>query len=49
LESNGKDFVMHQYEGTKHGFHNNSTPRFNKEAAELAESRMMDFFKQHLA
>lgn len=49
LDSAGKDYIMHQYEDTKHGFHNNSTPRFNKEAAELAESRMMDFFKQHLA
>lgn len=37
------------YPGTRHGFHNNSTPRFDPAAAELAEQRTMDFFRQHLA
>jgi len=49
LTEQGKDFAVHMYPGTRHGFHNNSTPRFNKEAAELAETRTMDFFKQHLS
>jgi len=49
LKSNGVDYSANIYEGTKHGFHNNSTPRFNKEAAELAESRTIEFFKQHLS
>ena len=49
LKSNSKDYTMHMYEGAKHGFHNNSTPRFDKAAAELAETRTMDFFKENLA
>lgn len=36
LEANGKTFVMHTYEGTRHGFHNNSTPRYNEVQAQLA-------------
>lgn len=49
LKSNGKEYSANIYEGTKHGFHNNSTPRFNKEAAALAETRTIEFFKQHLS
>jgi len=49
LTEQGNDFAVHMYPGTRHGFHNNSTPRFNKEAAELAETRTMDFLKQHLS
>ena len=49
LQAAGSSFERHLYEGTGHGFHNNSTPRFNKEAAALAESRTMDFFKTHLS
>ena len=49
LKAAGTDFQRHLYEGTGHGFHNNSTPRFNKEAAALAESRTIDFFKTHLS
>ncbi|MGK0231907.1 MAG: carboxymethylenebutenolidase, partial [Gammaproteobacteria bacterium] len=49
LKTAGKGYERHLYEGTGHGFHNNSTPRFNKEAAALAESRTMEFFKTHLA
>jgi carboxymethylenebutenolidase len=40
---------MHMYEGTQHGFHNNSTPRYNEAAANLAWERTISFFKQHLA
>ena len=49
LKSAGKKFEMHTYPGTKHGFHNNSTPRYNKEAAQLAWDRTMAFFKKNLA
>jgi len=49
LQDNGVDYVRHLYEGTGHGFHNNSTPRFDEPAAELAEQRMMAFFSEHLA
>ena len=49
LEAAGKNFVMHSYEGTRHGFHNNSTPRYNKEQAKLAWERTISFFKEHLS
>ena len=48
LEQNGVRFEMHTYPGTLHGFHNNSTPRFNEEAAALAWERTVRFFRQHL-
>ncbi|MDO8908764.1 MAG: dienelactone hydrolase family protein [Pseudohongiella sp.] len=48
LRANGKTFEFHTYPGTLHGFHNNSTPRYNKEAAELAWERTIAFFNTHL-
>ena len=42
-------YQMYQYEGTQHGFHNNSTPRYTEAAANLAWERTLAFFKQHLA
>lgn len=49
LEENKKDFVMYTYEGTRHGFHNDSTPRYDKEQAKLAWDRTIAFFKEHLS
>jgi len=49
LGQNKKEFVMYTYEGTRHGFHNNSTPRYNEEQAKIAWERTMLFFKKHLA
>ena len=49
LKAAGKTFEMHTYPGTKHGFHNNSTPRYNKDAAQLAWDRTIAFFKANLA
>lgn len=49
LEENQKDFIMHTYAGTRHGFHNNSTPRYNEAQAKVAWERTMKFFKEHLA
>ena len=49
LKANQVRYQMHTYPGTKHGFHNNSTPRFNQEAADLAWERTIAFFKEHLA
>jgi carboxymethylenebutenolidase len=40
---------MHTYAGTQHGFHNNSTPRYNAAAAKLAWERTVAHFKKHLA
>ena len=48
LEAAGVGFEMHTYPGTRHGFHNNSTPRYSEEAAKLAWERTLDFFDKHL-
>ena len=48
LEAAGVVFEMHTYPGTRHGFHNNSTPRYSEEAAKLAWERTIDFFDEHL-
>jgi len=48
LEANGKSYVMHMYEGVNHGFHNDTTPRYDAEAATLAQERTIAFFNQHL-
>ncbi len=49
LKANNAKFEMHTYPGTRHGFHNNSTPRYNEAAAKLAWKRTIAFFRQHLA
>lgn len=49
LKEHGKKYLAHFYPGTNHGFHNTSTPRYDREAAELAWKRTMDFFREHLA
>jgi carboxymethylenebutenolidase len=49
LKAHGVTYQMHSYPGTQHGFHNNSTPRYNEAAAELAWERTIAFFKQHLS
>jgi carboxymethylenebutenolidase len=36
------------YEGKQHGFHNDTTPRYDEEAAKLAWSRTLEFFNKHL-
>jgi carboxymethylenebutenolidase len=49
LQAMGADFEMHTYPGTRHGFHNNSTPRYDEAAADLAWQRTIAFFKLHLS
>ena len=49
LEANGVTYEMETFEGTLHGFHNNSTPRYNEVAAALAWNRTIGFFRRHLA
>ena len=44
----GTDYQAFIYEGANHGFHKDSTPRYNEAAAELAWSRTMEFFKAKL-
>lgn len=48
LKANGREYVAYNYPDVNHGFHNTSTPRYDKEAAELAWERTMGFFKEHL-
>lgn len=49
LKANGKKYQAFIYEGANHGFHNDTTPRYDKTAAELAWKRTIDFFSQTLA
>lgn len=42
------DYQAFTYPGTQHGFNNDTTPRFDKEAAALAWQRTISFFRQHL-
>lgn len=49
LKANNKDYTAYIYPAANHGFHNDTTPRYDQEAAELAWSRTIDFFKTHLA
>ena len=48
LKASGVKHEAYFYEGTQHGFHNNSTPRYNEAAAKLSWDRTMDLFKKHL-
>jgi carboxymethylenebutenolidase len=48
LKANGVKYEMFMYPGTQHGFHNDSTPRYDEAAAKLAWSRTMAFFKANL-
>ena len=48
LKASGTPYQAHFYPGTQHGFHNNSTPRYDEAAARLAWERTIAFFKQHL-
>ena len=41
-------YAAHTYPGTQHGFNNDTTPRFDAAAAQLAWGRTQDFFKAHL-
>ncbi|MBM4441913.1 MAG: dienelactone hydrolase family protein [Candidatus Rokubacteria bacterium] len=49
LKAAGVRYEAHFYPGTQHGFHNNSTPRYNEAAAKLAWERTIAFFRKHLA
>ncbi len=49
LQANNVDHEMHMFPGTLHGFHNNSTPRYNEAAANLAWNRTVGYFRRHLA
>jgi len=48
LKQNNKEYTAYMYPDVNHGFHNDSTPRYDKPAAELAWQRTIDFFKEKL-
>jgi carboxymethylenebutenolidase len=48
LKANKVSYEAHIYPGTQHGFNNDTTPRYNKDAATLAWQRTIEFFKKNL-
>lgn len=48
LKENKKKFEAFVYEGKQHGFHNDTTPRYDAEAAKLSWERTLEFFKKNL-
>lgn len=49
LKANGKTYEAYIYPGVNHGFHNDSTPRYDEAAAKLAWDRTLEWFRRHLA
>src|SRR5687768_13899900 len=49
LKRAGVRYEIHSYPGTQHGFHNNSTPRYEEKAAKLSWERTIAFFRKNLA
>ena len=48
LQTNKIEYEVYFYPNANHGFHNNTTPRFDKKSADLSWKRTIDFFKKHL-
>jgi carboxymethylenebutenolidase len=48
LKANNKVYQAYIYDGVNHGFHNDTTPRYDKAAADLAWQRTIDFFNKYL-
>ncbi len=48
LKAAGVSYTVHFYEGANHGFHNDTTPRYDEAAAKLAWQRTSDFFRKYL-
>ena len=48
LKANNKEYTAYMYPNANHGFHNDTTPRYDKAAAELAWKRTVDFFNEKL-
>lgn len=48
LKANQVKFTHHMYEGSQHGFHNDTTPRYDEKAAKLAWTRTLEFLKKQL-
>jgi len=48
LKANNKVYTVHMYDGKQHGFHNDTTPRYDEVAAKQAWTRTLEFFKKYL-
>ncbi|MGH9672350.1 MAG: dienelactone hydrolase family protein [Bryobacteraceae bacterium] len=48
LKANTVAYTAHMYEGANHGFHNDTTPRYDEKSAKLAWQRTLDFFNKYL-
>ncbi len=48
LKKAGVQYTAHHYPGTNHGFHNDTTPRYDEAAAKLAWQRTLEFFNKEL-
>jgi carboxymethylenebutenolidase len=48
LRAAGVKYQMHMYEGAQHGFHNDTTPRYDEADAKLSWQRTLDFFNQNV-
>jgi len=48
LKGSHATYTAHMYEGANHGFHNDTTPRYDEAAAKLAWQRTLDFFNKYL-
>ena len=48
LKANGKTYTKYVYDGTQHGFHNDTTPRYDEAAAKLAWSRTLEHFNKYV-
>jgi carboxymethylenebutenolidase len=48
LKANHVTYTVYIYEGVNHGFHNDTTPRYDEAAAKLAWQRTLDFFNKYL-
>jgi carboxymethylenebutenolidase len=48
LKANHATYAGYVYEGANHGFHNDTTPRYDEAAAKLAWQRSLDFFNKYL-
>jgi len=48
LKANNKVYTVYMYDGKQHGFHNDTTPRYDETAAKLAWERTLEFFNKYL-
>jgi len=48
LKANNKVYQVYMYDGKQHGFHNDTTPRYDETAAKLAWTRTLEFFNKYL-